>query len=101
MVRAALGGDVDDPAADRVAARRPGHVAGIHCHPRVTLDVLDLLVAPDRVDHDMLPVGVDPGLGQLGEPPGITVARKQGPGWPSRAIRPSGRFTLEQLPLIR
>src|SRR5689334_18265591 len=66
VLRAALGGDVDDPAADRVIARRPGHVADIHCYPRVTLDVLDLLVALDRVDHDMLAVGVDPGLGQLG-----------------------------------
>jgi len=36
-----------------------------------------------------------------GEPSGITVARKQGVGWRSRAIRSSGRFTLEQLPLIR
>ena len=66
MCSAAFGGDGDDLAADRIVAGRLGHVADIHCHPRVTLDVLDLLVALDSVDHDVLAVGADPGLGHLG-----------------------------------
>src|ERR1700733_10604471 len=57
VFRAALGGDADDPPADRVIARRTGRVAHVHRHPRLTLDIPDLLVALDRVDDDMLAVG--------------------------------------------
>jgi hypothetical protein len=63
---AALGGEVDDPAADRVVAGGTGQVGHVNRHPRVTLDVLDLLVPPDSIDHDMLAVGVDPCPGHLG-----------------------------------
>jgi hypothetical protein len=66
LLRAALGDDGNDPAADRIVTGRLGHVADIHCYPRVTLDVRDLLVALDSVEHDVLAVGVDPGLGHLG-----------------------------------
>jgi len=61
-----LGGDAGNLPADRVIAGRAGHVTHVHCHPRVTLDILDLLVTPHGVDHDMLAVGIGPGLSYLG-----------------------------------
>src|ERR1700722_1409294 len=66
VLRAALGGNADDAAADLVIAGRPGSIADIHCHPRVAFDVPDLLVATDGVDHHVLAISVNPGLGHLG-----------------------------------
>src|SRR5580698_6673902 len=62
---ASLGGDLHDAPADLVIAMRAGRVGHAQGHPRVPLDVLDLLEALDGVDDDVLAVGVDPGLGHL------------------------------------
>src|SRR5580698_8455261 len=66
VLRPALGGDVDDPPAYGVVAGRVRRIGNSHRHPWVSLDVPDLLKSLNGVDDDVLTVGVDPGLGQLG-----------------------------------
>src|ERR1700743_2621851 len=80
VLGAALGGDADDLPADRVVAGRAGRVAHAYRHPRVALDVPQLLVSLDGVDDDVLAVGVDPGLGQLGRAVGHQGGQEAG-GW--------------------
>jgi hypothetical protein len=66
MVCRAVFGHGQDPAPDGevpVGFLRIGDGQG---DPRVTFDVSDLLKSGDAVDQDVLTVGVNPGLGQLG-----------------------------------
>jgi len=63
---AAFGGDIYDPSTDRVVAGRVRRVGDYHGHAWVARDVSHLLKALDRVDDDVLAVGVDPCLGDLG-----------------------------------
>lgn len=66
VFRTAFGREIHHPAADRVVAGGVRRVGNAHGHPWVALDVLHLLEALDRVDQDVVTVGVDPCLGHLG-----------------------------------
>jgi hypothetical protein len=59
-------GRVSELAANRDVPDRVFRIRDGQGDARVTFDVPDLLESRDAVDQDVLAVGIDPGLSQLG-----------------------------------
>jgi hypothetical protein len=62
----AFSGEVNYAPADPVVASGVVRVGDGNGHARVALDVADLLETLDGIYEDVLSVGVNPGLGELG-----------------------------------
>lgn len=62
----AIRGNVDYAPADRVIASGVAWVGDGNGHARIAFDVADFLETLDGVDQNVLAIGVDLGLGELG-----------------------------------